>query len=282
MNSAKKKTTGNNITTFQDHELVSMMAASGRVHASFGTRSNPDNPTPKTVSDLVTRIVVNRQAHTMPSPCGLNCTYNLIFDAPYLSCNKSSTTMHPSIPSDSIMATVYEANWASIGPNPNEPAPQGPFYLKALQNCTEDWLSTHEPSTVTCTQETLSCYPRRAEYHVLQSFENGQQQSTVQFGEISDLVSLDGAPAPESGSHDLTWNLYANSTTAAYIRDANILGLIMSMTHSLSGSYSTILDPNPQSLTNMSNATANWTRFQDTLSWNGISYSYLTAYLIDY
>ena len=38
MNSAKKKTTGNNITTFQDHELVSMMAASGRVHASFGTR----------------------------------------------------------------------------------------------------------------------------------------------------------------------------------------------------------------------------------------------------
>ena len=87
-------------------------------------------------------------------------------------------------------------------------------------------------------------------------------------GQIFDpLPAEDGAAAPPM-TNPATWNQGLNATAAAYLRDVNIFGMIMAVTSSLSGSYSTFWNPGPGK-TRMNNASMSWDQYDAYLSWSG-------------
>jgi hypothetical protein len=58
--------------------------------------------------------MVNGALRTMSSPCGLNCSYELSFDGPYLSCSSTSIEK-ASEPSNQILLwfEVFKVDWTS-------------------------------------------------------------------------------------------------------------------------------------------------------------------------
>lgn len=266
------QTSGNNFTAFEFHEVLEITAPDeGRISADFRSAGQPGNPARRSIVDLAARTMVRGERYTMASPCGLNCSYTIQFDGPYLKCN-SSTTSVVSLPS-SLETTVFEADWLKFNKRRSkfENVPEGPFQLKNLRDCHYNVFDNY--TTITCTQETMSCYPQRAQYHVNQTFQNGQQRSTVQMGQIFDLLPAEDGAAASPVTNPTRWNQGLNATAAAYIRDVNILGLIMAMTSSLSGSYSTFANPGPER-TRVNNASISWDQYDIYLSWSGkVSFS---------
>lgn len=90
----------------------------------------------------------------------------------------------------------------------------------------------------------MTCYPRRAEYEVIQSFENGQSTSTTKISQVHELVPIeDGVRFPE-GANTSNWEeMTDSSAVTAYARDANILTLILAMASPLAGSFQTTISP---------------------------------------
>ena len=210
--------------------------------------------TKKTLEDLATRTMLKGRVNEMPSPCGLNCTYTLHFDGPLLSCNQSSKNITDSTPTDFTIPAFW-ANWTTTEGAVNVSTPYS-FQLTSIQMGPQDFRSkfsaykgkpyygSPELDLFRYTKDEMTCYPRRAEYEVIQSFENGQPTSTTKIGQVHELVPIeDGVRFPE-GANTSNWEEMTNSSAVtAYARDANILTLILAMANPLAGSFRTTISP---------------------------------------
>ncbi|KAB8068517.1 hypothetical protein BDV29DRAFT_199363 [Aspergillus leporis] len=106
---------------------------------------------------LALETMVNGALRTMSSPCGLNCSYELSFDGPYLSCSSTSIEK-ASEPSNQILL------WFEV--------------FKILNAEAESFVRNDSTDTVSFqyTSNVLICRPRQVRYHVVQEFHNGEQQ----------------------------------------------------------------------------------------------------------
>ncbi|KAF7593651.1 hypothetical protein BBP40_011057 [Aspergillus hancockii] len=176
---------------------------------------------------LATEAIVSGAPRMMTSPCGLNCSYELSFDGPYISCSSTSIEKATKPFNYSLLwFEVFKAGWTSI--------PKDNYHLvqdfRILNAQADSFVRNNSTDTVTFhyTSHELTCRPRRAEYHVVQEFSNGGQHSTVTIGDVYDLTPMDD------------FYFSTNSMTDAVvngIRDRNIMAITMAVSRPLTGSY---------------------------------------------
>lgn len=216
---AKRKRKSNIKQKWGDNETTSWLNSSASLSKRpyqpyifpFFSRDQNDFSTKKTLENLATRTMLKGRVNEMPSPCGLNCTYTLHFDGPLLSCNQMSKNITDSTPTD-FTIPVFWADWTTTEGVVNASTPYS-FQLTSVQMGPQDFRSNFsaykgkpyygspEFDLFRYIKDEMTCYPRRAEYEVIQSFENGQPTSTTKIGQVHELVPIeDGVRFPEGAS----------------------------------------------------------------------------------
>ncbi|KAB8212130.1 hypothetical protein BDV34DRAFT_219346 [Aspergillus parasiticus] len=213
----------NNWRDENDTDYVEVLRAEQLTLAGMGLQIKP------VIYQLATETLVNGEPRRMSSPCGMNCSYELSFDGPYLSCNNTDLEkISPQYNKSALWFYALESNW-TVTPDAN---PKFNPLLKNFQMKNAEvynWVRNDSADTVQFeyVSHVLTCTPRRAEYHVVQRFHNGEQSSTVTIGDVHDLVPM----------HEKFYFSKNNMTQAVVdtIRDRNIMSLIMAMTKGISG-----------------------------------------------
>ncbi|OGM49451.1 hypothetical protein ABOM_001699 [Aspergillus bombycis] len=212
----------NNWRDRNDTDYVEVLRADQFSLVNMGIEIKP------VIYQLATDTIVNGGPKTMSSPCGLNCSYELSFDGPYLSCNSTDVEkVSPPYNVSSVWLSALESNWTETpGANPRV-IPLKSFQMKNAE--VYDWVRNDSAGTAQFeyVSHVLTCRPRRAKYHVVQRFGNGEQSSTVTISDVRNLVEMDEK-----------FYFSKNNMTQAVvdtIRDRNIMTLIMAMTKGISG-----------------------------------------------
>ncbi|KAE8158939.1 hypothetical protein BDV40DRAFT_291349 [Aspergillus tamarii] len=213
----------NNWRHQNDSDYVEVLRAEQLTIADMGLQIKP------VIYQLATETIVNGEPRRMSSPCGMNCSYELSFDGPYLSCNNTDfDKISPPLNRSATWFYALESNW-TVTPDAGStstPALKN-FQMKNAE--VYNWIRNDTAGTAQFeyVSHVLTCSPRRAEYHVVQRFHNGEQSSTVTIGDVHDLVPMDEK-----------FYFSKNNMTQAVvdtIRDRNIMALIMAMTKGISG-----------------------------------------------
>jgi hypothetical protein len=101
---------------------------------------------------------------------------------------------------------------------------------------------TNSPDVLHHTDNTVSCYFRRAEYTFLGTFRNLQQMSQITVGSIHELIDLSGSIAEPSWIDNGTWLYNLNGPWSpdinGYFRDSNIMALLQTVIAPLLGPFS--------------------------------------------
>lgn len=201
------------------------------------------------LQQLAVNTMIDGDLKAMISPCGANCSYVLRFDGPYLSCTNSSQNLSLPLPtttnggSNVTLPPVFTASWTIPS---NESSSQNAlatghldFVVLHAGYASLDGANSTMP--LNYTENTISCYPRRAEYELHQTFQNGGQISNVTVGPVYDLVPLPAKVTPPPNVDPDQWIYNSNGSwgdeTTNYMRDANIMALIQAMASPLIGSY---------------------------------------------
>lgn len=179
------------------------------------------------MQQLATESMVNGAPRTMDSPCGMNCSYEISFDGPYFNCNHTITD-HIT-PGDyntsSAHVQIYTGNWTTAQNKPDG----GIIRDYRIENLEvhDFFLNASSAYQLSYATHAFTCRPRRAKYHVVQQFRNGQQSSTVTTRDAQDLVSMD----------EMLYFSKDNMTAGVVdqIRDRNIMTLIVAMANVLTG-----------------------------------------------
>jgi hypothetical protein len=198
--------------------------------------------------ELAVNTMINGDLKAMISPCGVNCSYNLQFDGPYLSCISTNTSRSMDLheaPANYTLPPIFEANW-TISPNESSSRnalATGHLDFVVLHADFLGQMPKNSTNVLNYTENTISCYPRRAEYKLHQTFENGQSTSNVTIGSVYELVPLPGYVTPPPGVNKETWLYNSNGSWGNeadnYLRDSNIMALIQTFASPLLGSFST-------------------------------------------
>ncbi|KAB8219536.1 hypothetical protein BDV33DRAFT_204247 [Aspergillus novoparasiticus] len=209
----------NNWRDANDTDYVEVLRAEQLSIGDMGLQIKP------VIYQLATETIVNGAPRTMSSPCGMNCSYEISFEGPYLSCNNTDVerVSNPSNVSYFYFSAL-ESNWTVT--------PHAKPFLKSFEMKNAevyDFVRNDSADAVRLEyiSHVLTCSPRRAQYHVVQRFHNGEQSSTVTVGDVHDLVSMDEK-----------FYFSKNNMTQAVVntlRDRNIMALIMAMTKGISG-----------------------------------------------
>ncbi|KAK6837239.1 hypothetical protein RU639_001349 [Aspergillus parasiticus] len=275
------ETWGGNTTIMKDKELalfvpnnwrdenntdyVEVLRAEQMAFAAMGLQIKP------VIYQLSTATIVNGEPLKMSSPCGMNCSYELSFDGPYLSCNNTDLDkVSPQYNASTASIYALESNW-TVTPHAN---PKFNPLLKNFQIKNAEvyyWVRNDSADTVRFeyTSHILTCSARRAKYHVVQRFHNGEQSSTVTMGEVHDLMPMDEK-----------FYFSKNNMTQAVvdtIRDRNIMALIMAMTKGISGNVAALVtglesvEPIPQEAVFSTQLVQDNLLVQSTRLFNGFS-----------
>ncbi|KAE8380431.1 hypothetical protein BDV26DRAFT_279500 [Aspergillus bertholletiae] len=184
---------------------------------------------------LATETIVNGAPRTTSSPCGMNCSYEISFDGPYLSCD--NTDVEKISPLYNVSSTWFyalESDWTvTPAANPRFNPTLKSFQIKNAE--VYNWVrnDSADAARFQYVSHVLTCNPRRAEYHVSQRFYNGQQSSTVTIGDVHDLAPMD--KKFYFSKNNMT------QTVVDTIRDRNIMALIMAMTKGISGNVAAMV-----------------------------------------
>ena len=189
----------------------------------------------------------------MPSPCGVNCSYVVEFEGPYLDCTNTTTNFVYNVTSEFIK--IYNGTWSDPrSASLVQSSYNGTYTISYFNSSTftplaanVDAFTDNLNGSILMRQDNLLCIPGRANYTVNNTYENNIQQRTTEVVPISPLVNL--APqtheseivVPGFCSNDLNgygtvaanWSDYALS----YYRDNNIMTIVDAMMFELSGSF---------------------------------------------
>jgi hypothetical protein len=186
---------------------------------------------------------VKGEAFTMQSPCGVNCSYVVEFEGPWLECANSTTSFF----NESGDFLIYEGTWTD---------PQSASLTQSLYNGTfsiANFNSTiltpiaynNENQSLLIQQNNLVCLPARAKFTVNNTWTNNIAQREVSSEIVSRLVNLDplsydsevtvpGFCSPTNfglGTNPANWSDYALS----FYRDLNHISVISGMMYYLEG-----------------------------------------------
>lgn len=101
-------------------------------------------------------------------------------------------------PANFTLPPIFAANW-TISPNENSSRnalATGHLDFVVLYADYLGQMSQNSTNILNYTENTISCYPRRAEYKLHQGFQNSQQISDITVGSVYELVPLPGSESP--------------------------------------------------------------------------------------
>jgi hypothetical protein len=179
----------------------------------------------------------------MQSPCGVNCSYVMEFEGPWLECVNCTTTYF----NESGTFPIYAGSW-------NDPRSaavtqsryNGTFSIASFNSSTLVPIAyNNENQTVLIQQNNLLCLPARANFTVNNTWTNNVYQRKVSPKTTSRLVNLEplshdsevavpGFCNAESfglGTAPANWSEYALS----FYRDLNHISIISAMMYYLQG-----------------------------------------------
>lgn len=197
----------------------------------------------------------------MASPCGANCSYTTTFEGPYVHCNASTNTSLYDHATGNF--NIYTGNWFSpLGESLNPALFYNGTYTQARFNAT-----TLTPIQVNGTDldgngtsaflqlGSISCTPGRANFTVINTYENNILSREVSSQPIDTLISLVepnhdqvvicpgfGATTGDGlGTTPANWSSYALD----FYRDTNMMIIHGSIFSWLNGSFVGFLEYSP-------------------------------------
>ena len=193
--------------------------------------------------------MLNRKRGTIPSPCGANCLYTLRFQGPYLQCSSTTENMTISLPGTVI--TIYNSTWTNLPfyqlSSARQSASQtsASFDFTVLQANTVSYV--HGGSKLNATQYVISCAPSRANYEVINTYNNNVQSLQLKIGNVQPLINLGHQlcwPAVSPLTNESNTPLCSTGNTTdqiAYIRDSNLMAVMQAMAVPLVGRYEAVV-----------------------------------------
>lgn len=238
-------------------------------------------------------VMVSGEALPMPSPCGVNCSYTMEFEGPYLGCDNSSstdwynTTTYQNTTGNLTM-TLYEGSVydAGTGGTLGAPVVHNGTYSTNFYNAStrypllanEAALMDQQNTSVLARTDSVICSFQRAKYTINHEYINSVHSRTIIAEPIDKLVNLIpdtydevlivpgiGTPTGETqfGTGPANWS----AANLAIYRDFQHCMLIEAMTYYIEGDF-----------TGYASATANTTNSTTTpgflkgLGWsNGVA-----------
>ena len=139
--------------------------------------------------------MVKGETFNLASPCGVNCSYVMEFEGPWLYCENSTTTAfyNQSGYKNENYFTIYSGTWTD---------PRTAFITQSVYNGTYS-IANFNSSTLTpiaynndnqsilVQEDYLLCVPARAKFTVNNTYINNVQSRTVSVEPISRLVNLE-------------------------------------------------------------------------------------------
>lgn len=198
----------------------------------------------------------------MASPCGSNCSYTMTFEGPYMNCNTSSNVSYH----DSATGTfnIYTSKWSSPPQqslNPrlfyNGTYTQARFNASTLLPLQVNGTDQNgNSSSALIQQDSISCIPGRANFTVVNTYENNILSREVTSEPIDSLISLvttnhqnlvvvPGFPAVTGtglGTTPTNWSSYALD----YYRDTNMMIIHGAIASWLNGTFQGFFEYNPK------------------------------------
>ncbi|KAL2063523.1 hypothetical protein VTL71DRAFT_5328 [Oculimacula yallundae] len=223
----------------------------------FVTGTADRNKNGNLLSRLAKQVLVAGETFNMPSPCGVNCSYVVQFEAPYMTCN--TTTVSIRYDNAYQVFPVYTGKWIQpfgVPPNPADRS-SGTYTLARFNSSTLFPLKVNGTkldgagnSSALMQRDDTICRPARARYTVNNTWHNNVPSRNVSAELIDRLTNLvirgskDGTTLvpgfiePKSSPPDLG-HVPANWSVGALTlyRDSNMVTIIASMMSWLNGTF---------------------------------------------
>jgi len=229
-------------------------------------------------------VMVSGEALSMPSICGVNCSYTTEFEGPYLGCdNSTSTDWYNTTSMGNSSLSIYQGSVydpstvAGFGPPVTY---NGTYSTNFFQSSTLSPLLANEAAltdfantSVLARSDDVKCSFQRAKYVVNHQYVNSVHSRTVIAMPIDKLVNLvpdtydnvifvPGIGTPQGLNFGTTPANWTESTIAVY-RDFQHCQIIESMLFYLQGNFTGY--PSPTANTTNSTATPG---FLEAIGWS--------------
>ena len=190
----------------------------------------------------------------MPSPCGVNCSYVIEFEGPYMICNTTTTSTR--FDDAGQVFPVFTGIWTQPFGSPLNPALRSnSTYTQARFNSTTlfplevNVTNSGLNSSVVMQQDNTICLPARAKYTVNNTYHDNVLHRNISSEPIDRLTNLvirskDGSMRvpgfilplsvpPALGIAPANWSTEA----LAFYRDNNMITILASMMSLLNGTF---------------------------------------------
>jgi hypothetical protein len=145
------------------------------------------------VQNLAIHTMVNGAPSLLSSPCGVNCSFALTLDVPYLECH--STVSNVSFHGDGVSFDfpMFNATWSRFVFNVTTYYTFLATTLPPTGNNTYQWAASTQANNTVCT-------PARTNYTLNIMYENNVQKLGISRGVVIPLNLTSPAPAPSTSS----------------------------------------------------------------------------------
>jgi hypothetical protein len=189
-------------------------------------------------------VLVKGETFNLQSPCGVNCSYVMEFEGPWLECANSTTSFF----NESGEFSIYDGSWtdprtASV----TQSLYNGTFSIANFNSSTLTPVAyNNDNQSVLIQQNNLLCLPARAKFTINNTWTNNVQKREVSSETISRLVNLE----PLSHDSEVTVSGFCSTTGSglgtapanwtdyalSFYRDLNHISVISAMMYYLDGS----------------------------------------------
>ncbi|KAH7391398.1 hypothetical protein BKA64DRAFT_710302 [Cadophora sp. MPI-SDFR-AT-0126] len=208
------------------------------------------------INRLAKQVLVSGEAFNMPSPCGVNCSYVIEFEGPYMLCNTTTTSTR--FDDASQIFPIYTGRWIQpFGSQLNPAARSNSTYTQARFNSTTLFplevngteFGSGKNSSAIMQQNNTICLPARAKYSVNNTYNNNVLRRSFSAEPIDRLTNLvirskDGtmpvpgfvlpfSSPPALGTAPANWSAEALNL----YRDNNMITIFSSMMSWLNGTF---------------------------------------------
>ncbi|KAH8597659.1 hypothetical protein B0O99DRAFT_508321 [Bisporella sp. PMI_857] len=236
-----------------DADRLSLQVLVAEPPIGFSIGQFNDNRNTNLINRLARQLLNSGETLATPSPCGPNCTYNLDFEGPWMTCTTSNTTKF--LNSIAPPYPIYQGEWTSAPTASRGPSRYNGTYTLANFNSTTltpvyaDRRGTigYANGTLLVQADNIICSPGRATFKVNNTY-NGNVLTrfftvtpndklinlaiTTYHGTVK-VPGMQAAAGYGFGTTPANWS----NDALAYYRDQNIMTIFSSMMSWLNGSF---------------------------------------------
>lgn len=213
----------------------------------------------------VARQVLNSgETFPMVSPCGVNCSYIMEFEGPWIECNTTTSTKFLENVDFQDLLPIYSGWWTTQPEARLSHSSYNGTYTQATYNSTilfplvadRGVFNGSANSSLSVRQDNITCFPGRAIFTINNTYTNNIQNRSVTAKPIDTLINLapithngaikvpgfNAAKGFAYGTEPAEWSSYALD----YYRDNNLMTIFAAMFSWLNGEFLAGPSFNPQ------------------------------------